>query len=201
MTDLVDTVTSWPSLLLVLLVFGFAPGFCLRIIVLAYPRGDPRRAELIAELYAVPRIERPLWVTEQLEVALFEGLPHRISAAPRWFARWHRALVQDDGRLLSRVLFGGVCLTALGFGAVPALTAELGGLPGGVLRVLGFVLSVLGAGLVMLGFVLSVGRGLRYQWREHRDEWRELREEWRDEWRELRDAWKEHRDTKQPGPW
>jgi len=81
MVALEETVASWPSLLLVLLVFGFAPGFCLRLIVLAYPREDPRRRELIAELYAVPRIQRPLWVAQQLEVALFEGLGHRVSAA------------------------------------------------------------------------------------------------------------------------
>jgi hypothetical protein len=74
MPELLKAVASWQSLLLVVLVFGFAPGFCLRLIVLAYPRGDPRRAELIAEMRAVPRIQRPLWVAEQLEVALFEGL-------------------------------------------------------------------------------------------------------------------------------
>jgi hypothetical protein len=83
MTELLKAVASWPSLLLVVLVFGFAPGFCLRLIVLAYPSSDPRRAELIAELYAVSRIQRPLWVAEQLEVALFEGLAHRVSAAIR----------------------------------------------------------------------------------------------------------------------
>jgi hypothetical protein len=75
---------------LVVVVFGFVPGFCLRLIILAYPRSDPRRAELIAELYAVSRIQRPLWVAEQLEVALFEGLPHRISAA-RQLTRWRLA--------------------------------------------------------------------------------------------------------------
>lgn len=80
MAALLETAASWPSLLLVIFVFGFAPGFCLRLIVLAYPRGDPRRDELIAELYAVPRIQRPLWVAQQLEVALFEGLGHRVSA-------------------------------------------------------------------------------------------------------------------------
>jgi hypothetical protein len=83
MDELMHAVTSWPSLLLVVVVFGLAPGLCLRLIVLGYPRGDPRRAELIAELYAVPRIQRPLWVAEQLEVALFEGLGHRISTARR----------------------------------------------------------------------------------------------------------------------
>ena len=183
MAELLEAVTSWPSLLLVIIVFGFAPGFCLRLIVLAYPRSDPRRTELIAELYAVPRIERPLWVAEQLEVALFEGVPHRVSAALRWFARWRRARVQDDGRLLARALLGGMSLAALGFGVIPAVAGELGGVPGGVLGVLGFALGALGVGLCMLVLVVSVGRNLRDGWREHRDEWRE------------------HRDTKQPGPW
>jgi hypothetical protein len=80
MTELLNAVASWPSLVLVLVVFGFAPGFCLRLIVLAYPRSDPRRAELIAELRAIPRIQRPPLVAEQLEVGLFEGLGHRVSA-------------------------------------------------------------------------------------------------------------------------
>jgi hypothetical protein len=83
MAALLETVASWQSLLLVLLMFGFAPGFCLRLIVLAYPPDDPRRSELPAELYAVPTIKRPLWVAMQLEVALFEGLGHRGSAAIR----------------------------------------------------------------------------------------------------------------------
>ncbi|MGH3826685.1 MAG: hypothetical protein ACRDQX_05865 [Pseudonocardiaceae bacterium] len=77
MAELLEAVTSWRSLLVVLVVFGLAPGVCLRLIVLTYSRGNPHRAELIAELYAVPRWERPLWVAEQLEVALFEGLRHR----------------------------------------------------------------------------------------------------------------------------
>jgi len=80
MAGLLEAVMSWRSLLLVLLVFGFASGFCLRLIVLAYPSDDPRRKELIAELYAMPRIQRPLWVAEQIEVALFEGIAHRLLA-------------------------------------------------------------------------------------------------------------------------
>ncbi len=83
LTEVFAALTHWPSLVLVVVVFGFAPGVCLRLIVLAYPRSDPRRDELIAELYAVPRMQRPLWVAEQLEVALFEGLGHRVSAAIR----------------------------------------------------------------------------------------------------------------------
>lgn len=81
------------------MVFGCTPGFCLRLLILAYPRSDPRRTELIAELYTVPRIQRPLWVAEQLETALFEGLPHRLSAVLRWIAR-HRQARAKAGLLL-----------------------------------------------------------------------------------------------------
>jgi hypothetical protein len=79
MASLVSQVISWPTLAIALLVFGFAPGAVLRLIVLAFPRDDPRRRELLGELYAVPRIERPFWVMEQLEVGLFEGLRHRFA--------------------------------------------------------------------------------------------------------------------------
>jgi DNA-binding transcriptional MerR regulator len=70
---------SWPALGIALLAFGFAPGAVLRLIVLAYPPDDPRRRELLGELYAVPWYERPFWVMGKLEVALFEGLPCRFA--------------------------------------------------------------------------------------------------------------------------
>lgn len=84
MTGMIAQLLAWPTLGIALLVFGFAPGVVLRLIVLFYPRGHPRRRELLGELYAVPRIERPFWVAEQLEVALFEGLRGRVGA---WFRR------------------------------------------------------------------------------------------------------------------
>jgi hypothetical protein len=83
MTELLEALASPWNFLWAVIVFGFAPGFCLRLIVLAYPSDDPRRRELIAELYAVPRSKQPLWVAQQLEVALFEGLANRVSAAIR----------------------------------------------------------------------------------------------------------------------
>jgi hypothetical protein len=76
-------VLAWPTFGIALLVFGFAPGAALRLIVLCYRRDNPRRRELISELYAVPRIERPFWVAEQMEVALFEGLRGRFAAIRR----------------------------------------------------------------------------------------------------------------------
>jgi hypothetical protein len=78
MPSLIFQIISWPVLGIALLVFGFAPGAVLRLIVLAYPRDDPRRRELLGELYAVPRIERPFWVAEKLELALIEGLGGRL---------------------------------------------------------------------------------------------------------------------------
>jgi AAA domain len=80
MTELLLAVASWQTLLFVLIVFGFAPGFVLRLLVRLYPPRDPRRRELVSELYAMDRIKRPLFVVEQLETVLFEGLPHRLHA-------------------------------------------------------------------------------------------------------------------------
>lgn len=111
MSDVSFHVIAWPAFGLALLVFGFAPGAVLRLIVLAFSRDDPRRRELLAELYAVPRIERPFWVAEQLEVALFEGLRGRLR---NWRAQRVRPatmigsldgfgeitlLIGDDGKL------------------------------------------------------------------------------------------------------
>jgi hypothetical protein len=81
MPSLIFQIISWPVLGTALVVFGFAPGAVLRLTVLAYPRDDPRRRELLGELYAVPRIERPFWVAEKLELALIEGLGGRLRKA------------------------------------------------------------------------------------------------------------------------
>ena len=90
MTQFLDAITSWWSFLLVLVVFGFAPRFVLRFIVLAFHREDPRRRELLAEIHGVPRLERPVFVFEQLERALVEGLVERLvwTATGRIIWRW-----------------------------------------------------------------------------------------------------------------
>ena len=79
MVELFDAVTSWRSVLVAVGAFGFAPGFVLRLAVKIYPRDDPRRQEVIADLYVMRRIERPFYVAEQLETVLVEGLPERLS--------------------------------------------------------------------------------------------------------------------------
>ncbi|WP_410619073.1 hypothetical protein [Amycolatopsis sp. cmx-8-4] len=80
MAKLLDAVASWQTLLVALALYGFAPGFVLRLLVRLYPKQDPRRTELVAELYAVPRLSRPFWVADALAAVLIEGLPRRIKA-------------------------------------------------------------------------------------------------------------------------
>ncbi len=98
---MLELVLSWHTALIALIAFGFAPGFVLRLIVLAFPRDDPRRHELLAEIHAVPRVERPFWVLEQFEVALVEGLGGRIrwAATGRIIWRWHLANGVERNRL------------------------------------------------------------------------------------------------------
>ena len=97
---MVEALISWPAFVAALVVFGFAPGALLRLIALAFPRDDPRRRELRAELHAVPRVERPFWVVEQLEVALFEGIWGRVrSRAARARSNWRTASDLRQARL------------------------------------------------------------------------------------------------------
>jgi hypothetical protein len=101
--EFLSAATSWKTFLIILLVFGFAPGALLRLIVLAFRRDDLRRSELLAELHAVPRLERPFWVFEQLEVALSEGIWPRILAATGriitvHYKKRHRRAAEQDLR-------------------------------------------------------------------------------------------------------
>jgi hypothetical protein len=93
--ELVQAIVSWRTFIIVLIVFGFAPGAVLRLIVLLFPRDDPRRRELLAELYAVPWPERPLWVAQQMEVAFFEGLPKRIRSVAVVLRRFIANIVDE----------------------------------------------------------------------------------------------------------
>lgn len=87
--EILQTLLTWPLALVALGVFGFFPGLFARLIALSFRKGDPRRKELIAEVYAVPRWERPFWVAEQLERALSEGA-------------WERIYDAADGRIFNR---------------------------------------------------------------------------------------------------
>ncbi|WP_344923597.1 hypothetical protein [Saccharopolyspora gregorii] len=80
MTELISAAASWQSLVTILIVFGLAPGILLRLILLVYPKGDPRRIEHLASLYKMSWWERPLFVASQLEGAVSDGLPLRFKA-------------------------------------------------------------------------------------------------------------------------
>lgn len=82
------------AFVIALLIFGFLPGLVLALIVRLFPKDDPRRRELQAELYAVPRWERPFWVCQQFEVALRLGLAPEIAWYWGRFV-WHRAKVES----------------------------------------------------------------------------------------------------------
>ncbi len=89
---------------LALVIFGFAPGLALSLILRLLPRDDPRRRELHAELYAVPRWERPFWVAEQFEVALRQGLFPEVS----WFFEfWWGRLVRTRAKIESGLALHG----------------------------------------------------------------------------------------------
>ncbi len=65
------------TLVVALVLFGFVPGLALRCVSRAWPKGHSRRAELRGEMLSIDYIKRPLWVCEQLETALLDGLPAR----------------------------------------------------------------------------------------------------------------------------
>lgn len=94
MQEYLQQVMHWRFLLIALIVFGFAPGAVLRFVLLAYPPDSMRRQELLAELYAMPTYFRPIWVAQQFETALFEGLPLR-------FGSWRRS--RSDALIASYV--------------------------------------------------------------------------------------------------
>jgi len=79
-------LTSWHYLIASLLVFGIAPRAILRLLVNAWPKNDPVRRALMADLASRPYWQRPLFVAEQFENALFDGL------GARWRERWRTQL-------------------------------------------------------------------------------------------------------------
>ncbi|WP_148286371.1 hypothetical protein [Microbacterium sp. B19] len=89
MNEILTAAVALPTLGVAVLVWGFAPGLVNRLMARIYPTTDPRRREMIAELYTVPRWEQPFWVAQQAERALFEGIPAR--------ARDRRGRVYEPG--------------------------------------------------------------------------------------------------------
>jgi hypothetical protein len=86
MREAMDLLASPWTFVLVLIVFSLAPNVLIRVVAAFYPKGHARRSELIAELYAVPHRERPLWVLDQLWLGVGEGLRARRREAAFWTA-------------------------------------------------------------------------------------------------------------------
>ncbi|WP_146044344.1 hypothetical protein [Amycolatopsis sp. BJA-103] len=92
MVELIELAGAPSLLLTAILIYGFAPGFALRLTILLYPKNDDRRKELLADLYKMPRLQRPFWVAEQIETAIFDGvLAYRNAAKERNAARLEEA--------------------------------------------------------------------------------------------------------------
>jgi Uncharacterized protein conserved in bacteria (DUF2314) len=91
--ELIADIINWKWYLLALVVHGIAPGLLLRVIVLAFEKDDPRRPELINELYYIPFIKRPFWVAQQFETALSDGI-------------WPRFVWMLTGRVIYRWKLG-----------------------------------------------------------------------------------------------
>jgi hypothetical protein len=84
-----------------LVVFAIAPGVVLRCLLLAWPRDDPVRAELLADLAMLPFRERPFFVASQIPNAVFDGLATRIRVARRSRAARRAARLSPGLTLLS----------------------------------------------------------------------------------------------------
>lgn len=60
------------------LIYGVVPGAVLRILLTAWPKGDPVRAELLADLAMLPYRQRLLFVASQIPNAICDGLGARL---------------------------------------------------------------------------------------------------------------------------
>jgi hypothetical protein len=76
--DIISSIGLWPLLVIVVVCWGIAPTLIVRLASMLYPREDPRRQEMVAEMHAVPRRERPLWALEEATRAIWDGVPERI---------------------------------------------------------------------------------------------------------------------------
>ena len=148
---LIELITSPRSFVVIVVVFGFLPGFVLRLLVRLYPNDHPRRRELPNELYFLPRWERWFFVAEQLETALHEAPRARVArrkarTGPRDAvrARLHQRVPVHVHAFLAVGLVVGLTM-GLGLGLGASLAARTQGMTAGAA---GIMAAVLVAGLV-----------------------------------------------------
>jgi hypothetical protein len=78
-----DPTLAIKALAYSLLLFAILPGAVLRLLLLAWPKDDPVRAELRADLEMLPFRERPFFVASQIPNAVCDGLGTRVRSARR----------------------------------------------------------------------------------------------------------------------
>ena len=84
-----------------LVIFGIVPGVVLRGLLLAWPKDDPVRAELLADLAMLPFRERPFFVASQIPNAAFDGLGTRLRIARRSRAAKQAARLSPGATMLA----------------------------------------------------------------------------------------------------
>lgn len=91
--ELIAEFADWKLFLLAIFIYAICPQWVLRLLVRVYAEDDPRRHELLGELYAVAYIKRPFWVAEQFETVLADGV-------------WPRFMWMLTGRVILRWKLG-----------------------------------------------------------------------------------------------
>jgi hypothetical protein len=73
LTQLAGQATSPISVLAVAVIFGFVPAAVLKMLVQLYPVDDPRRTELMGELYAQPYRYRLLFTAAMIPTVVVDA--------------------------------------------------------------------------------------------------------------------------------
>jgi len=112
--------TALASLLVMAFVLGAAPVFAAKLITLLYPKGDVRRAELVAEMCHVVDsqgvVRQWRWLGQMFAIGVLEGVPSR--RAERRLRKTRTLRVKTPMRAPSGVDVDGVLINGVRLGDV-----------------------------------------------------------------------------------
>jgi hypothetical protein len=114
--ELVTWMADWRHAAPTAVVFVLAPSLLIRLVIRAWPRGDPRRPELLAEFAAIPVPKRLMWVLGVFELAWQEGLPQRREQSVLW---------PNPRRLPGGVWFGAIAVDVIGIAVVDSRMTQV----------------------------------------------------------------------------
>jgi hypothetical protein len=97
-----------------LLLAAISPAVLVRLVARAYPAGNPRREELVAEIRALGFWARFFWALELVEVTVRDALPERRKTGRRmasgsidiWFFMGTLVLAPQSGLIM---IIAGIC--------------------------------------------------------------------------------------------